>query len=585
MGSIFLAYLFTGIFVWGFPQSNVATFLFYMTVFYYAFGFKNVKLSLRRRIVWFWPPFVTRYAQSWHILFAAAVVWTFIVCVFSFIGLAMDSAIGNWAATLGASTVDSIAPKKRIADAFISSPGILAVAAGLSFTLAGLLNTIALLNQKLDNITSFQDLFFKMNELTQELVERNPRSMGSHSGGVLGEPLETVYLLDYTPLIGEISRADFAREVYKLLEQLRSVPSCECHFVFLASKRFEYPSLIPSVDEPPRTPEPKCPDELVHHQPDKTASGATSGQFTTSTESIGKLSTEKQSEFGLLDGDLEKFYKRLLGRSSSFPNHDYDEFSARVRDYVEKAEERIKRLDGDNVAVWRSRKIHSEHYLVSRESALQYYVTPEPNGDRNELKGERTSDLSQVEFLKEVVQDYIRDAITPHIEVTQISTVNFLEMSFDVGQSGIEAIELYVGKNPQDIAEEHLTRCNHIFYIAECSEESYPESIFKEVKDDATLVRIDINLSKPHPLILAGKRYKAPLEIIDHPQFDWIRIRLRKCSSRFSNTDNTARPDDNRAWTESWPSEAIAPNKDLVLYSPFSYRLSRKLAAKTVRRA
>jgi hypothetical protein len=334
----------------------------------YWFGLRKTPLRGRSKWIWFWPPYVTRMQHEWTILFAASLVWTAVILVVSYFFY-------------------RVAPYLNAN----STPGIVFIIMGLAATLAGLLNTIALLNLRLGHITSFESLFYRLESVVADVQKRHPPSIES-----IADP-EKIYLLDYTPRIGEISQPLVADQTRNLLISLKAHSGCECHVVFLASREYL------AGDDPMET-------------------------------------------------DLERFYRRTLGRN---PTRKEAAFHRDVAEKVVAAETEIAKLEGDTVAVWRSRRIHSEHYFVTDESALVYYVTPQVNGHTNELKGEKTDDLTQVDFIRDVVIDYIRDAITPHLEFCETCK---LVVSFAVGQSNIAEIELLFAPKPSDLAVKELEK-------------------------------------------------------------------------------------------------------------------------------
>jgi hypothetical protein len=398
------------------PALMLSVILAVIGLFAYLHGFHKTKLRGRRRWAWFWPPDLTRVAHEWTVLVSAAIVLTV---------LALGVSFGFY----------SFTPKMRVH----STPGILFIIVGLMATLAGLLNTIALLNLRLGHITSFESLFYRLAELEAGVQERHPPALGP-----AGDP-EPIYLLDYTPRIGEISEPDVAEHTQRLLFGLKAIPRCECHFVFLASSNY-------LRDDDPMEPK------------------------------------------------LERFYRRTVGRTLT--SNEQQDFHAEVKRKVDDANRAIDSLEGGTVAVWRSRRIHSEHYFVTRESALVYYVTPQVNGNKNELKGEKTDDLAQVDFTREVVIDYIRDAITPHLECCKCGLV----VSFAVGQSGIKEIELLFGATPRDLDAKAL--------------EDFPEERRKTIAVNGML-----QPGKPgDPCLYACKE----LEDMTKNGMAFIKVRLRK---------------------------------------------------------
>jgi hypothetical protein len=390
-----------------------------MGVASYWFGWRKTPLPGRSKLSWFLPQKVTRFAHDWKILFAAAFMWTAVVLLSSYFFFFLT-------------------PKLSVN----STTGIVFIVMGLTSTLAGLLNTIALLNLRFGYITSFESLFYRLEEVVAAVQTRHPPAL---------EPIaapEKVYLLDYTPRIGEISRPLVADQTRNLLISLKANSGCECHVVFLASREYL------AGDDP-------------------------------------------------MEADLERFYKRTLGRISE--SQSEADFHEEVRKRVAAAEAEIAKLEGETVAVWRSRRIHSEHYFVTDESALVYYVTPQVNGHTNELKGEKTDDLAQVDFIRDVVIDYIRDAITPHLELCEECK---LVVSFAVGQSNIEEIELLFAKAPSALAVKEL--------------ENIP---------DEKRRHIDVK-GKMEPGLSCRYCCTIPADVF------WVKVRLRKCGRRLVSPDS-----------------------------------------------
>lgn len=422
-----------------------------------------------RRFLWFLPNQFLRFAGNWLFLILAAFFITSVLLPISLVAVRLTS-------------------PARPFD--INEPGILLVTLGVTFTLVAVLNTIAIINRQMRTITDFEQLFYRVAETTKQIQDRHPPKLLSTKFP------EQVYLLDYTPLIGEISAEDLteeiprekkvAHQIFLEFKRLTSLDFCKGDFVFLPSR-----NLLP-------------------------------GRDAAATEETGAPA------IGGEPGDLEHFYLRFPSVSTA------NQLKKRVND----AEEAMRKLDDGRISVWRSRRIHSEHYFVTADSATTFYVTPERNGKTNELKGEVTEDHDRVNFLRNVVQDYIREAITPAPKEEEGS----LYLQFRVGQENIEAIEVYYGDTEADLGTKALQG--------------------KAKNKDKNYEEIPVTNSG---LLEAGKQF--PCAKVGNRQF--LRVRLRK-TARPGMGDTKLRSEFSYILPtriDCQPSRSVVPSRNETRYS------------------
>jgi hypothetical protein len=130
---------------------------------------------------------------------------------------------------------------------------------------------------------------------------------------------------------------------------------------------------------------------------------------------------------------LENVYEHLLQDRDELPPEHISQFLA-------SSEDAIKRLDAGLVAIWRSDKIQNEHYVISRNKALEYIVLPQEERGKNEVAGDITLESARIDLLYRRAEDYLRDAITPRVSQDDKGLCLF----FPVAQYKIRYIELVV---------------------------------------------------------------------------------------------------------------------------------------------
>jgi len=211
---------------------------------------------------------------------------------------------------------------------------------------------------------------------------------------------------------------------------------------------------------------------------------ATIGQFRSRTSCKTHLLV-------LPDEELEKIYESLLRRQG----HEDKELLDKLMNDVEKTYEQI---DRQYLAVWRSKKIHSEHYVVSANEGLQYIVIPEQDGSKNQLMGETTYDVNRIEFLRRTALDYLSEAITPAYEAGKQNPC------FNVGQDNICRIDVFFAEK-----EEHFSRFQNIGCNPDDYEKLPRETYTALTVDDQKLVK--------------GCEYE-----ISSPTFQFAKVRLVK---------------------------------------------------------
>lgn len=127
-------------------------------------------------------------------------------------------------------------------------------------------------------------------------------------------------------------------------------------------------------------------------------------------------------------------------------------------------------------AVWTTPMIGATH-LVLVESYLgaclvQYIIVPRENGQRNEIMGHVTREAAGILFARRVVDDHIRDAITPRAIITAAGqTLEFegafygpfqdgdLWVEFSYPQTNVSGIRIFVAPRNAKISKDDVVFC------------------------------------------------------------------------------------------------------------------------------
>jgi hypothetical protein len=136
------------------------------------------------------------------------------------------------------------------------------------------------------------------------------------------------------------------------------------------------------------------------------------------------------------DQELVRFNTVLL--SAKFEGQE-DRIKEECKSLLQQITEDIKQLEDSGFSVWRSKKIYSEHYIVSGKRASQYLVIPDRLGQGNKINGESTTAKRRIDFLRDAAMGYLIEAITPTIEKDKLV--------FHTSQDKISAIEIVAETN------------------------------------------------------------------------------------------------------------------------------------------
>lgn len=206
--------------------------------------------------------------------------------------------------------------------------------------------------------------------------------------------------------------------------------------------------------------------------------------------------------------DLEKVYEPLLRRQG----YEGSQLDSYMNDLKDEVQQTYAKIDQEQLAIWRSRKIYSEHYLVSANEGLQYIVIPRENGKKNDLMGETTYDVNRIEFLRHTALDYLKEAITP-----SYVTADSRYPSFGVRQHGIDRIDVFYGNHEKDLER---------FESFKGKQEDYDK-----LESEGGYQKIPIN----------GTVEKKKEYAIESPSFELAKVRLVKKHGVFSPLSHTIR--------------------------------------------
>ena len=149
------------------------------------------------------------HGEHWDVLIAAAVTYTF-----SFLSFALLVIYGVASNPIG-----------------VSEP--LAII-GIALSVASVLNTLVLLRHRAHHISGFDHLYDIFLEVKMELQRSHQDERK------LKRPLEDLYVLDYTPRLGDVSHypdTDVPDRFCKLYDDFHTFTHLCCHFIFLAAAR------------------------------------------------------------------------------------------------------------------------------------------------------------------------------------------------------------------------------------------------------------------------------------------------------------------------------------------------------------
>lgn len=109
---------------------------------------------------------------------------------------------------------------------FLNSPGIFYAFCALLAAVWSVLNTAVILVRQHASFAGFGAFSFHLAEFVGNIASRSPEP------GQMRETIETVYMVDYSPTIGDISKPDLVEFNWRTLYRLQSLPHCVAHLVF-----------------------------------------------------------------------------------------------------------------------------------------------------------------------------------------------------------------------------------------------------------------------------------------------------------------------------------------------------------------
>lgn len=355
----------------------------------YLFGLlKTRRLPGPAKYAWFWPPNIARQRQQPKWLLLAAFFCALVV--FEVTGSLLYYGIDT-----------------RGTHNFHSSPGVFFIFIVSLATFWSLGNTLAISTRQRSDFGNFTQFYRELKRIRQDVEQRDD-----------GTSVEEVYVIDYSPRIGHLSKENIAGRIADTLGEFGFRRMCQSHLLVLPHD------------------------------------------------------------------ELERVYEPLLRRQKK-----ESELEARL----EEVKVTYGRIDKGNLAVWRSEKIQSEHYVVSENEGLQYIVIPEPNGTKNQLMGEITYDLNRIKFLRLTAIDYLSEAVTPSYRNGGLC--------FNVGQENVSRVDVFLVEEEGDFSQlpEDLG----------CADEDYENA--RGARQKVRYVRIELpagllQKDTPYPVAADGHR-------------------------------------------------------------------------------
>lgn len=261
-------------------------------------------------------------------------------------------------------------------------PGVFFTGAMGFVSVLSVLNTICILRRQSLEVRSFAELAQSFDAVLRE-----------KPFGTLGDSQPISYLVDYLPLIGALSDPASSKQIIDRLHDWRLRNDAGLvHLVFQPPR-----ALVPALQPSGR------PNRLIE-------------------------TTESTIERMLLHSTLPE-----------------DQIAPQLREITKKVLEEYEELDADRFAVWFSESIGTDHYLVTDQAAVAYFVVPddERSGSTNLVRGSVFSELTHIRYLREVAESYLKRAITPGL-VSAVARGDGdldLEIEFLTGQQKIQKVQ------------------------------------------------------------------------------------------------------------------------------------------------
>ena len=273
-------------------------------------------------------------------------------------------------------------------------PGVFFVFTSCLLGMLSVINTFCLLQKDIKEIVSFADL-----------ADNLQRTEGYRAHDVRGaEKGSASYFIDYVPIVGWLSDHKAYLRILDELKKWSARRDSISHYLFLA------------------------PTEL------------------TAAKSRKLSPFDNSQELGAQEKVLEAMVRRNeLGSEK--------EVQTKFEEMCYKSKSICADLDSGLGAVWYTGKVNFEHYYVDLEHAIAYYVVPAESSleNRNVVKGTVHRDARYVDYMRQVCETYLQQAVTPDIFKIDSIPDNLnseglggesMAMSFKVGQLNIHALEI-----------------------------------------------------------------------------------------------------------------------------------------------